>query len=145
MLPQQNFKKSLLKIFLNQIPHYYIIYNGNKWKKHKPPLRRIVPILFNVADKMGNKNFLGTYLLLLPSSDTELFMSQTWYIKLSTWKVWCLNQLEMPNFHFEQLSHSSRLAQSGILTLDWLIGTVLILLNLVQLQLRSASKSSIQP
>ena len=46
-------------------------------KKSKPPLLQIVPILFNVADRMGNKNFLGTYLLLSPGSDSELFMSQT--------------------------------------------------------------------
>ena len=66
-------------MFLNQIRHYYIIYNRNKWKKkkNKPPLLQIVPIIFNVADKMGNKNFLGTYLLLSPGSDAELFMSQT--------------------------------------------------------------------
>ena len=65
-------------MFLNQIRRYYIIYNRNKWKKKKKKsLLRIVPIIFNVADKMGNKNFLGTYLLLSPGSDAELFMSQT--------------------------------------------------------------------
>ena len=31
-----------------------------------------------------------------PRSDVDLFMSQTWYIELSTWKVWHLNQVEMP-------------------------------------------------
>ena len=48
-----------------------------KKKQNKPPLLWIVPIIFNVADKMGNKNFLDTYLLLSPASDAELFMSQT--------------------------------------------------------------------
>ena len=120
-------------MFLNQIRHYYIIYNRNKWKKKKKKQATLALDCshhIQCSRQDGEQKFPWYLFVTITRFRRWTFHEPNLihWIKYMKRLVWYLNQLGMPNFHLEQLSHSSRLVQSGILTLDWLniIGTALI-------------------